>query len=502
MRSQGKCLAAIDVGSTTTRCVLFDLQGRSIGEAYREPPVHHPQTNWSEVEPEDWWTCPATVTREALQRSGMSSDRVLGVGLCGLKHALVPIDARGDPLARAMLWMDQRCLPQAEWLAREHGDLIEEVMGGGRTASTTPSAPKLRWIVENDPGLLQRTHTFLLPQDYVRFKLTGMVGTDPSDAGGTRLYDPRRGDWCEPLLTCIGVPREKLPPIYPATHIAGGVTPQAAQETGLAPGTPVVVGGGDVRSTLIGANAFHTERACLYLGTSAWISVHAPTGNSHTGDENRSLSAQCFGATSTTGAALKWLRQFLEPKGEHPGSPSDSYAALLREAERSPVGARGLILLPHLMGERGPHANPRATGTLFGLTLAHDRGDVARAFLEGCAYQLRHIAEALPGNGLKEVVVVGGGARSVLWLQIIADVLGVPLLAPRVLEAGVLGAAILAGVGLGVYPSEREAASRLVEIVQHIEPDVNRHESYDRIYALVIELEARVAPLYRSVPTA
>jgi xylulokinase len=500
MHAQGKCLAAIDVGSTTTRCVLFDLQGRSIGESYREPPVHHPQTDWSEVEPEDWWTCASTVTREALQRSGISSDQVLGVGLCGLKHALVPLDAYGEPLARAMLWMDQRCLPQAEWLAHEHGDLIEEVMGEGRTVSTTPSAPKLRWIVENDPDLLQRTHTFLLPKDFVRFRLTGKIGTDPSDAGGTRLYDPRRGDWCEPLLAGIGVPREKLPPIYPATHIAGRVTPRAAQATGLAQGTPVVVGGGDVRSTLIGANAFHTQQACLYLGTSAWISVHPAAGGDHTEDENRPLAAQCFGATSTTGAALKWLRQLLQ--GKWVGSPSDSYAALLQEAERSPIGARGLILLPHLMGERGPGGDPCARGTLFGLTLAHGKGDIARAFLEGCAYQLRHIVEGLPDSGLKEIVVVGGGARSMLWLQIIADVFGVPLLVPRIPEAGALGAAILAGVGLGVYPNERETASSLVEIVQRIQPDVSRHESYDRFYALFAELESRVAPLYRSVPSA
>jgi xylulokinase len=496
-------LAAIDVGSTTTRCILFDLAGRPAGEGYREPPVHHPQANWSEVDPEDWWAAAKAVSREALQQAGVPAREVLAVGLTGLKHAPVLVDAEGRPLARAMLWMDQRCRPQAEWMARELGDLIKESVGGGGTVTTTPSAPKLRWIVEHDPDLLRRTAALLLPKDYVRFKLTGTIGTDPSDAGGTRLYDGRRGDWATPLVERIGVPPGILPPIYPSTHVAGGVTPGAAEATGLAPGTPVVVGGGDVRSTLTGANAYHTGRACLYLGTSAWMSVPPPAQSAH-GAPGRSLAAETFGATSTTGAALRWLKELLAPSpGPPPGEgTSASYAALLQEAERAPLGARGLILLPHLMGERGPRYDPYARGVLYGLTLAHRRGDLARALLEGCAFQLRRIAESLPGERREEMVAVGGGARGALWLQILADVMDVPLLVPRVLEAGALGAAIVAGVGIGVYGSAQQAAGELVEIVHRVCPDPARHGRYDEIYASFLELEERVAPLYESAPEA
>jgi xylulokinase len=509
-------LLAIDVGTTTTRCMLFDLSGTPIGEAYREPRVYHPQTNWTEVEPEDWWDATTAVIREVLQRAQVPKGKILGVGLCGLKHALVPIDASGRPLARAMLWMDQRCQPQAEWLTREHGEVIDQIVGGGGAMGTTPSAPKLRWIVENEPDLLWQTDKFLLVKDFIRFRLTGTVATDPSDAGGTCLYDARSGGWSEPLLDLIGVPLEKMPPILVSTALAGRVTKAAAEVTGLAPGTPVVVGAGDVRCTLIGANAFGSgeetppggraewARACLYLGTAAWLSIarrasdKGPVAASHPKPPYRSLSADCLGATATTGAALKWLMTLFD--GQRPGSLLPSYADLFREAEGSPLGARGLIFLPHLMGERAPRSDPQAKGTLFGLTLAHTRGDFARAVLEGCAFQLRRIADRLCPSGMGEVVVVGGGAKNPLWLGIIADVMGSALLVPRVLEAGALGAAILAGVGVGVYAGVQAAAQELVQMAGRIEPGEVRHERYGRIYSIFLELEDRVAPLYSRLP--
>jgi xylulokinase len=377
-------------------------------------------------------------------------------------------------------------------MTRELGDMVHECVGG-RLVTTTPSAPKLRWIVENEPELLRRTHVLLLPKDYVRFRLTGTIGTDPSDAGGTRLYDSRKHGWATSLAERIGVSPGILPPIYPSTHVAGGVSTEAAAATGLSPGTPVVVGGGDVRSTLAGANAYHTGRACLYLGTSAWLSVPPPAQAAR----GRPLAAEYFGATSTTGAALRWLKELFEDALGDAAGPL--YETLLQDAARSPVGARGLILLPHLMGERAPCPDPYARGVLYGLTLAHRRGDLARALLEGCAFQLRRIAESLPGERVEEVVAVGGGAKGALWLQILADVMGIPLLVPRVLEAGALGAAMVAGVGVGVYCGVREASERLVKIVRRVQPDTARHVQYSQLYARFLRVEEHVAPLYRSV---
>jgi xylulokinase len=480
-------LLAIDIGTTTTRCVLLDLQGAVVGEAYREPTVRYPQPGWAEVAPEEWWAATVAVVREALQETGVPPEEILGVGLCGLKHAVVPVDANGMPLANAMLWMDQRCRAQAQWMAREHAVLIEAALGRGSTMSTTPSAPKLRWLAENEPQLLQRAATFLLPKDFVRFRLTGTIATDPTDAGGTGLYDRRSGNWSEPMLRLAGVPPDKMPPIRPSASLAGGVTPQAARLTGLAPGTPVAVGGGDVTCTLIGADvadpvaAGAPARACLYLGTAAWISA------------GRTLSPGTFGATTTTGAALKWVAALCG--GAPDGRPSLPYAGLVEGASRAPLGAHGLLFLPHLMGERGPSADPCAVGVLYGLSLAHGRADVARAVLEGCSYQLRRIVEALDVT-VAELVAVGGGAKSSLWLQIIADVTGHPLLVPRVVEAGALGAAILAAVGIGRYPSAEQAAGEWVQIARHVIPGEAAHAAYEEVYGAFLELEERVAPMY------
>jgi xylulokinase len=465
-----------------------------VAEAYREPKVHHPRTNWAEVDPEDWWEATVGVIRETLQRAGTPSQEILGIGFCGLQHVLVPVDSEGRSLARAMLWMDQRCQPQVAWLAREHRKLVEEMMGQEWAFSTTPSAPKLRWIVENEAELLHRTYKFLLVKDFIRFRLSGTAATDPYDAAGTGLFDWRAGEWSHRMLDLIEMPGDKMPPVQDPTQVVGGVTEEAAQATGLAPGTPLVVGGGDVLCTCTGANALSPERACLYLGTAAWISVPGVGGS-------------ILGATATTGASLRWLGELLEshdPQRFDSDLPHGSlYTALLREAESVPPGSRGLIFLPHLMGERSPQHDPAAKGVLFGLTLAHGRGEVVRAVLEGCAFQLRRILESSGSgrmNEMSEMVAVGGGAKSALWLDILADVTDIELLVPRVLEAGALGAAVLAGVGVGVYSSVEEAAEALVRVVDRHEPDGTRKDFYGRIYSIFSELEGRVAPLYGMVP--
>jgi xylulokinase len=480
---------ALDVGTTTTRCILFDLAGLPVAESCREPPVHYPRSGWVEVDPRDWWESAVAVIQEVLERSGAPGDTIVGIGFSGLMHALVPIDGNGEPLARAMLWMDQRCQPQVEWMAREHGQLIQDIAGPGWAITTTPSAPKLRWIVENEPDLLRRTEKFLLVKDFIRFKLSGTLATDPSDASGTCLYDQGRGDWSLALLEAIGVPLEKMPPIHGSAEVIGAVSDDAARMTGLAPGTPVVVGGGDVTCTLVGADARRPGRNCLYLGTAAWLAISRP----------KSDLGAAIKATSTTGAALKWLLALLGPE-DADCSQGKLYESLVREAAGAPLGADGLVFLPHLMGERGPRQNPQAKGVFFGLTLAHGRAQMARAVLEGCAFQLRAIIESADLGGRKDLVAVGGGAKGALWLRIMADVTGMTLQIPRVLEAGALGAAIFAAVGLGLYRDVQEAGRALVRIVAQYDPDEARQARYDRIYAVFTELEDRVSSLYGRVP--
>jgi xylulokinase len=499
-------LLGLDQGSTTCRAVLYDLEAHIIAEAYREVYPHHPHPTWAEVEPEDWWQAVTAVIREALSSSGVDPADIAGVGQTALLHAAVPVDEAGHPLARAMLWMDQRCQPQVEWMVREHGAEIEAIMGPGRGPSTTVTAPKLRWWVENRPEVIQRAYKFLWPKDFIRYRLTGAMASDPTDAGGAFLLHPERR-WATEIMDLIGVPAEKLPPMLEPTDLAGKVTAQAARETGLAEGTPVVTGCGDTLATLIGANANQPGRGCLYIGTAAWLSLgsftsyFAPPQAPPSGPRRR----RGFGAAATTGATVKWLRDLVSgcPEGAGVREPL-AYETLLEEAATVEPGAQGLLFLPHLMGERGL-SNPYAKGVFFGLTLAHGRRHLMRSVLEGSAYFLRQLIEQ-GGESLEEMVTVGGGAKSPLWRQIFADVTGVRALVPRILDTGTLGAAILAGVGVGLYPNGcsssavAQASERLVEIVGDHTPDPRWRERYDRMYLIYRELEDRVAPLYAQVP--
>jgi len=381
--------------------------------------------------------------------------------------------------------MDQRCQPQVEWMMREHADVLESETGGLR-ASTTWSAPKLRWIYENQPDLITRTWKFLPTKDYIRYRLTDTIGTDPSEAGGTALFNRQKGAWSLPMLAMVGVPLEKMPEIRPSYEVVGGVTAAAAAATGLKEGTPVVVGGGDTKCTRLGANAEGTGLGCLYIGTAAWTAV-----------PNRRRGA--FGSTATTGAALKWITQVVGYSD--PSDPAKGYGALLEEAARVTPGARGLLFLPHLMGERGPIPSALATGTFFGLTLGHLRPEMARAVLEGTAFHLRWILEGVGDSPVEQIAICGGGAKSPIWRQIIADVTGVKLLVPRVIETGCLGAAICAGVGVGIYASEQAAANDLVEYTQEHVGDPALHAFYSTVFPFFKDLEQRVSPLYGKVPT-
>lgn len=493
-------LLGLDQGSTTCRAVLYDLEAHIIAQAYREVYPHHPHPTWAEVEPEDWWQAVASVIQETVSSSGVDPVDIAGVGQTALLHAAVPVDEHGQPLARAMLWMDQRCQPQVEWMVREHGAEIEAIMGSGRGPSTTVTAPKLRWWLENRPDIIERAHKFLWPKDFIRYRLTGVMASDPTDAGGAFLLHPERR-WATEIMDLIGVSADKLPPMLEPYEVAGKVTPQAAQQTGLAEGTPVVIGCGDTLATLIGANANQPGRGCLYIGTAAWLSLGSFTSyfTPPQAPSSAPRRRRGFGAAATTGATVKWLRDLVSgsPEGGGVREPL-AYETLLEEAATVEPGAEGLIFLPHLMGERGL-SNPYAKGVFFGLTLAHGRRHLMRAVLEGSAYFLRQLMDR-GGDPLEEMVTVGGGAKSPLWRQIFTDITGVRALVPRILETGTLGAAILAGVGVGLYTSVPDAAERVVDIVCEHTPDPQWQERYDRMYRIYRELEDRVAPLYPDVP--
>jgi len=462
---------AIDLSTTACKVVIFNSPGESLAEAHRDIPLFHPHPDWVEADGEDWWRLTVVCIREVLSKNSIYAGQIAGIGICGLMHALLPVDISGKPLDRVMLWMDQRCKDQCNWLAEKTG----------RRTSTTVSAPKLRWIVENKPEIIQKTYKFMFGKDFIRMKLTGEYATDASDAGGTGLFYGDQSNWMFEVLKIIGVPEDKMLTIKNSTEIAGYITQDTAKETGLKAGTPVVIGASDVRGTFLGINMYTPGRTCLYMGTAAWIVTCPEKGKT-----------SWIGSTATWGAGLRWYKEmFDDPR---------SYSELDKEAARINPGADGLIFFPHLMGERGPKHNPHAKGFIFGLTLAHRKGHIIRAILEGNAYLIRHIIENYGNESVNDITAAGGGAKSRLWCDIIGNVTHKVVYIPKVAETTVLGAAMIAAVGIGLFSNLEEAANKWVKIQDNCQPKKDLMAKYDKVYDVYRRLDSIVEPFYKEMP--
>jgi xylulokinase len=335
--------------------------------------------------------------------------------------------------------------------------------------------------VENKPEIMDRTYKFMFGKDYIKLKLTGEYSTDLSDAGGTALLDRDRGRWSAQMLDLIGVPEDKMLSIRDSAEIAGYVTKKAAEETGLAQGTPVVVGASDVRGTYLGVNLEVPGRTCLYMGTAAWMVTYPEKGTVH-----------WVGSTATWGAGLRWYREMF--------NDVRSYAEMDSSARDISPGADGIIFFPHLMGERGPRHNPYAKGTIFGLTLAHRRGHIIRSILEGNAYLTRQIIDNYGADRIGSITVAGGGAKSRLWRQIIADVTHKRVIVPKVAETTALGAAMLAAVGTGAFDTLEEVGEKWVQMADSCHPREDTAELYDKIYDLYRRMDASLETFYPEVP--
>lgn len=461
---------AIDVSTTACKVFIFDSYGNIIAEAYRAIPLFYPRPDWVEVDANDWWNLTVECIHEVL--NFLPSLQIDCIGICGLMHALVPIDSFGKPLDRVMLWMDQRCKPQCEWMQNN----VSSSLGYAReTIPTYYSAPKLRWLVENKPDIVDKTYKFMFGKDYIRLKLTDEYATDESDASGSALFDNKRKCWSDEILGLLGIPVSKMLPIRGSTEIAGYVTKNASEETGIPSGTPVIVGAADVRSTLIGVNIYTPGRTCLYMGTAAWMA---------TSDENGFIN--WVGSTATFGVGLRWCRDIFDG--------SMDYLEMFNLAQEVPPGSDGVIFFPHLMGERMPKYNPYAKGTIFGLTLSHQKKHIIRAILEGNAYLIRQMIDNFGHNRISNITATGGGAKSTLWLQIISDVTQKVVSVPKVIEATALGVVILSAVGIGVFDSLSDAMGQLVHIHDICFPE---ERGYNRLYDLYRRIDDELEKFYK-----
>lgn len=500
-------ILAHDTGTGGDKAVLTDLQGRVVCTHYRAYPLQHPRPGWVEQDPEVLWQTVAETTRQVLREAAIDPAQVLGVGVSAQMFNLLPVDEAGRPLTPLLSWLDVRSAAQADrLLGGDLPDLLFRHTGNRPTAKDV--IPKILWLMEERPDLWARTAYLLDCKEYVLQRLTGRVVTDYHGASVYFLFDPRRRAWSEPACRALGIPLEKLPPAVPCTEVIGEVTDEAALVTGLRPGTPVVACAGDVAAAQTGAGASAPGRAHLCIGTATWIGVSSDV---FTNDSQRPLWALhhihparwiLAGEMETGGGALMWLRQALAPAGGAAGPDAEgaTYAALSRMAEAVPPGADRLLFAPWLTGERAPMLDHYARGAFVGLALGHTQAHLARAVMEGVGFHLRWILGTMEAIGLRleRLNAIGGACASAVWTQILSDVTGRPLhIVEHPQEAGAIGAALTAAVGLGAIDS-LDALDDLIRVERTVEPRAGAiARRYAALYDEYRALYPALAPVFR-----
>ena len=486
----------IDVSTTGAKALLVDEKGAVAASTTTPLTLSTPKPLWSEQDPHEWWTGTAASIRKALADAGATGGDVAAVGLTGQMHGLVLLDAKREVLRPAILWNDQRTAAECAEIEKRVGRaaLIREV---GNVALTGFTAPKILWVRNHEPEVYAKAKLILLPKDYVRLRLTGEAAMDKADGSGTILFELKARAWSRRVLETLDIPADWLPPTFEGPETTGTITAQAAAETGLKAGTPVMAGGGDQAAGAVGAGAVRPGVVSLTLGTSGV--VFATTDAPLVEPEGR-LHAFChavpgkwhfMGVTLSAAGSLQWYHDTL--------TPQDSFADIVAEAERAPAGSEGLLFLPYLSGERTPYPDPLARGSFVGLTLRHTRAHLTRAVLEGVAFSMKDCFGLLQGAGLgsvKEVRIAGGGAKGALWRRIVASALGLPMLTVNSTEGAAYGAALLGGTGAGAWPTVESACDATIAVTGRDEPVPDWVKAYEALYPSYRALYTALKPTY------
>ncbi|MGH9647103.1 MAG: xylulokinase [Bryobacteraceae bacterium] len=486
----------VDIGTGGSRALLLDANGKeaaAVSVPHQDMTMHQPL--WAEQDPGDWADAAFVAIRGALAAAGASGKEIRGVGVSGQMHGLVILDRDHQVIRPALIWCDQRSQPQVDWINEHLGDskMLEWTANPVLTGFTLP---KLLWVRDHEPQQFARVRHLLLPKDYVRFRLTGELATDVSDASGTALFDVARRRWSLEAADGLGLDRSILPTAYESSDVTGTISEEAAKMTGLAAGTPVAGGGGDQASGAVGNGIVQPGAVSCTLGTSGVVFAHMeevvydPQGRVHTFCHAVRDKWHVMGVTQGAGLSLQWFRNQL--------APGVSYDELLAEAAQSPPGAHGLYWIPYLMGERTPHLDAAARGGWIGLTAKHTRADLIRALIEGISYSQKDGLDLIAAMGVNAASVraSGGGARSRVWRQILADVFGTPVATLASQEGAALGAAILAMVATGEYTSVPEACEAIVRDQETVEPRREEVRIYAAGHAVYRSLYPALKPLF------
>jgi sugar (pentulose or hexulose) kinase len=499
-------LLGIDAGTTALKAVLFDQEGRPQGRAIQEYQLLTPAPDRAELEPERYWRACCGCTRALLSEVNVDPRDIAALAISSQGETLVVVDEAGDPLYPAIVWLDNRSQAEADDISAQFGvETVYQVTGQPEITPTWP-ATKILWLRRQQPQVFARAYKFLLLEDYLLFRFTGRYLADPCLLSSSLLFDIRRKRWWSEMLDFIGITPQRLPEVQESGRAVSELTAEAARETGLWEGTLAATGGMDQALAALGAG--NTRPGLITENTGAALAIVA-TLEQPVFDLGGVVPCHCHALPDTyyllpwgqtAGMALRWFRDVFggEEREEAGRTGTDAYALLTAAAAEVPPGAEGLVALPHLMGAACPEFNPAARGVWFGIGLHHTKAHFVRAILESVAYMLRRNMEILEelGVAVAEIRALGGGARSPLWNQIKADALGMPVVTMTNEEQACLGAAMLAGSAVGLYPSPQEAAQKLVRVADRWEPDPGSKPVYDQGYNLYVRLYKSVEELF------
>jgi xylulokinase len=495
-------LLGIDIGGTGAKAGLFTLDGQLAGSGYGEYQMMSTVPGQAEHDAEIWWQATVEAVRAAI--SNVEANKIMAIGV-GCTNGLIAVDRQGRPLRSAIMLWDQRALPEVERIRQTlEAEQVFKITGNP-VAPGAYSLPTILWLKHNEPETFARAHKLMVPGGYLVARLTGKFTIDYSRACTTLLFDIQRHEWHSPFLEALEIPQEKLPRPLPSQDVAGQVTPQAAALTGLKPGTPVLAGCMDTIGASIGSGVMQPGECFVIMGTAARVST--PLGGPRF--DHRFMNCThvlpqhwlAIGAINGVGSSLRWVRDTFGQmeQGVANSTGQDVYDLLTAQAAKAPPGSKGLVFLPYISGERTPIWNPFARGVFFGATLGHNRNDFLRSVLEGAAFAIRHVVEILEldsGLSIQSLRIGGAAAASDVWNQIIADVLGKTVVSLTEAHTEVLGAAVLAGVGIGAYPDYPTALERVVAIGREFPPDSRAHAAYNNLFPIYKELYPDVEPYF------
>jgi xylulokinase len=493
-----KYFAGIDAGTTGTTVMLVNLKGEVAGSAYREYPCIYPHPGWVEQDIEYVWGKICEASRELLAVTGIDPSSVASIGVSSQRGTFICVDAACNPLHTSVVWNDCRATEQAQRLSeRIPPDRYQQVTG--MPISGLWAASKMMWLVENQPALIDRTHKIINGQEFLLNRLGAeSLYSDPSSLTLNGMMDIDRLDWSDEVLSAMGLSKDKFPPMGTPARQEGTVSAQAATKSGFAKGTPVCRGGGDQQCAAVGSGVIREGLAEITIGTAGQMVAHIdsrkkdPDKCVYIGGHALPGKWDLEGGAFATGACLRWLRDTFGQQESQSAARLglDVYDLMTIEASKAPPGCKGYLFFPFLNGQLTPTYDNRARGGSLGLTLAHDRPTVIRSVLEGTAFELRMVIEALEkvlGYPFTDIRLTGGGAKSEFWTQIQSDIYGKPIQTLRISECTTFGAAILGAVAAGVFKTIEEAVETLVHTGRSVEPNRRNHELYDELYAIFCE---------------